>query len=73
MFKGLHQGKILEANQHQHLAVQYYCGHLPLGESNFCDYVWRFWELDFVQVSFFLTAFATFAGCFGLVLGVFEY
>ena len=72
-FKNLKNGHILEANSHQHLAVQYYCGHLPLGESIFCDYVWRFWEMDFVQVSIFLGMFATMAMTLGGIIGVFEY
>jgi hypothetical protein len=71
--KHMFEGNFSQANEDQHLAVQYYCGHLPLGESKFCDYIWRFWEMDFVQTVFFLVSFAQVALGLGLFLGVFEY
>ena len=72
-FKNLKHGNLPQANEHQHLAVQYYCGHLPLGESIFCDYIWRYWEMDFVQVFVFLGLFAAVASTLGFGLGLVEY
>ena len=72
-FKHASAGEFSQANSDQHLAVQYYCGHLPLGNSLFCDYVWRFWEMKFVQTIVFLSMFSFNVLILGTILGAFEY
>lgn len=72
-FKHVYEGEFSQANSNQHLAVQYYCGHLPLGKSKFCDYVWRFWEMNFIQTFIFLSMFTLNVAFLGAFLGIFEY
>ena len=47
-FRSLFYGEFTHADEHAHLAVEAYCGHLPLGKSYFCDFAWRLWDVNVV-------------------------
>ena len=52
LFRSIVHGDFTHADTHAHLAVESYCGHLPLGKSYFCDFFWRLWDVEFVQTIF---------------------
>ena len=54
------------------MAVESYCGHLPIGKSYFCDIVWRLWDVNFVQTIFWTSTFFFYTAIGALFIGFFE-
>ena len=72
-FRSLFYGEFTHADEHAHLAVESYCGHLPLGKSYFCDFVWRLWDTNVVQTIFWSMTFFVTSAIGALVIGYMEY